>query len=36
METSNHTIAATFMEIAELLEIDEANPFRIRAYRNAA
>jgi DNA polymerase (family 10) len=36
METSNHTIAATFLEIAELLEIDEANPFRIRAYRNAA
>ena len=36
MEISNAAIAATFMEIAELLEIDEANPFRIRAYRNAA
>lgn len=36
MEISNHTIAAIFLEIADLLEIDEANPFRIRAYRNAA
>ncbi|MCL4470500.1 MAG: DNA polymerase/3'-5' exonuclease PolX [Gammaproteobacteria bacterium] len=29
-------IAAIFEEIADLLEIQEANPFRIRAYRNAA
>ena len=36
MQTSNHAIAAIFLEIADLLEIDEANPFRIRAYRNAA
>ncbi len=36
MQTSNRAIAALFLEIAELLEIDEANPFRIRAYRNAA
>ena len=36
MEISNHTIAAIFMEMADLLEIDEANPFRVRAYRNAA
>lgn len=36
MDISNHAVAALFAEIAELLEIDEANPFRIRAYRNAA
>jgi len=36
MQISNHAISALFLEIAELLEIDEANPFRIRAYRNAA
>jgi len=29
-------IATIFEEIADLLEIQEANPFRIRAYRNAA
>lgn len=29
-------IAAIFTEIADLLEIEAANPFRIRAYRNAA
>ncbi|HSX37896.1 MAG TPA: DNA polymerase/3'-5' exonuclease PolX [Chlamydiales bacterium] len=29
-------IAATFEEIATLLELKGANPFRIRAYRNAA
>jgi len=36
MNVSNHAIAAIFLEIADLLEIDEDNPFRIRAYRNAA
>jgi DNA polymerase (family 10) len=32
----NADIAAIFEEIADLLEIEGANPFRIRAYRNAA
>jgi DNA polymerase (family 10) len=32
----NAEVAAVFEEIADLLEIDGANPFRIRAYRNAA
>ncbi len=32
----NGAIAAQFEELAELLEIQGANPFRIRAYRNAA
>jgi DNA polymerase (family 10) len=32
----NADIAAIFEEIADLLEIEEANPFRVRAYRNAA
>jgi DNA polymerase (family 10) len=32
----NADIAAIFEEIADLLEIQGANPFRIRAYRNAA
>jgi len=32
----NADIAAIFAEIADLLEIDGANPFRVRAYRNAA
>jgi len=32
----NADIAAAFNEIADLLEIEEANPFRVRAYRNAA
>jgi len=32
----NADIAAVFTEIADLLEIDGANPFRVRAYRNAA
>jgi DNA polymerase (family 10) len=32
----NADIAAVFEEIADLLEIEGANPFRIRAYRNAA
>lgn len=33
---NNARIAATLEEIAVLLEIDGANPFRVRAYRNAA
>ena len=32
----NADIAAVFDEIANLLEIESANPFRVRAYRNAA
>ena len=36
MHVTNREIAAIFMEIADLLDIEEANPFRIRAYRNAA
>jgi DNA polymerase (family 10) len=32
----NARIAAVFDEIADLLELQQANPFRIRAYRNAA
>jgi DNA polymerase (family 10) len=36
MPVHNADIAAIFNEIADLLEIELANPFRIRAYRNAA
>jgi len=36
MPGHNADIAAIFSEIADLLEIEQANPFRIRAYRNAA
>ncbi len=36
MPVHNADIAAIFEEIANLLEIESANPFRIRAYRNAA
>jgi DNA polymerase (family 10) len=32
----NDEIAALFDEIADLLEIESANPFRVRAYRQAA
>ena len=32
----NSEIARQFNEIADLLEIKGANPFRIRSYRNAA
>ena len=32
----NADIARCFDEIADLLELEGANPFRIRAYRNAA
>src|SRR3989344_739435 len=36
MSIHNADIAAIFDEIADLLEIQGENPFRIRAYRNAA
>ena len=36
MPVHNADIAAIFTEIADLPEIQGANPFRIRAYRNAA
>ncbi|MBI4971426.1 MAG: DNA polymerase/3'-5' exonuclease PolX [Candidatus Omnitrophica bacterium] len=34
--TTNLTIAQIFNDIAELLELKEENPFKIRAYRNGA
>jgi len=36
MPVHNEDIAAVFEEIADLLEIEGDNPFRIRAYRNGA
>ncbi len=36
MPVQNSEIAEIFYEIAHLLEIEDANPFRVRAYRNAA
>jgi DNA polymerase (family 10) len=36
MPIHNADVAAAFAEIADLLEIEGANPFRIRAYRGAA
>ncbi|HEU0219232.1 MAG TPA: DNA polymerase/3'-5' exonuclease PolX [Gallionella sp.] len=36
MSVHNADITTIFEEIADLLEIEGANPFRIRAYRNAA
>lgn len=36
MPVHNADIAACFEEMADLLDIEGANPFRIRAYRNAA
>jgi DNA polymerase (family 10) len=36
MPVHNADIAAIFSEIADRLEIEDANPFRVRAYRNAA
>jgi DNA polymerase (family 10) len=36
MSVHNADIARVFEQIADLLEIEGANPFRIRAYRNAA
>ena len=36
MPVHNEEIASIFEEMADLLEIEDANPFRVRAYRNAA
>ena len=36
MPVHNRDIAQTFDQLADLLEIADANPFRVRAYRNAA
>lgn len=36
MAVSNSEIAVIFNRIADILEIQEENPFRVRAYRNAA
>ncbi len=36
MPVHNADIAQVFEEVADLLELDQANPFRVRAYRNAA
>ncbi|MGD8524928.1 MAG: DNA polymerase/3'-5' exonuclease PolX [Thioalkalispiraceae bacterium] len=36
MPVHNEEIALKFEEIADLLEVEGANPFRVRAYRNAA
>lgn len=35
-ETHNEDIARAFDEVADILEIEGDNPFRVRAYRNAA
>ncbi len=36
MPVHNSDVAKIFKEVADLLEIEGANPFRVRAYRNAA
>jgi len=36
MPVTNRDIAQQFEQVADLLEIEGANPFRVRAYRNAA
>ncbi|MHA3770380.1 DNA polymerase/3'-5' exonuclease PolX [Verrucomicrobiota bacterium sgz303538] len=36
MPVHNSEIAGVFDEVADLLELDGSNPFRVRAYRNAA
>ena len=36
MPVQNADIARIFTEVADLLEIEDANPFRVRAYRTAA
>lgn len=36
MPVQNAEIAALFTRYADLLEVEDANPFRVRAYRNAA
>jgi len=33
---TNHEIASVFSQVADLLEFQAANPFRVRAYRNGA
>ncbi|MEX2559807.1 MAG: helix-hairpin-helix domain-containing protein, partial [Pirellulales bacterium] len=33
---NNPQIAAVFDEVADLLEFQDANPFRVRAYRTGA
>jgi DNA polymerase (family 10) len=35
-DMTNRDIAAAFEQVADLLEFQNANPFRVRAYRNAA
>ena len=36
MSVHNEDIAAIFDQMADLLDIEDANPFRVRAYRNGA
>ncbi|HSJ47568.1 MAG TPA: helix-hairpin-helix domain-containing protein, partial [Gammaproteobacteria bacterium] len=36
MAIHNSEIAETFARLADLLELEDANPFRVRAYRNAS
>ncbi len=36
MPVHNAEIATAFDHLADLLEIEDANPFRVRAYRKAA
>ena len=36
MPVHNTKISDIFEQLADLLEIEGANPFRVRAYRNAA
>ncbi|MDA8108849.1 MAG: helix-hairpin-helix domain-containing protein, partial [Betaproteobacteria bacterium] len=36
MPVHNADIVRVFEEIADLLELGDENPFRVRAYRNAA
>jgi DNA polymerase (family 10) len=36
MPVRNAEIAELFNRLADLLEVEDANPFRVRAYRNAA
>ena len=36
MPKTNADLAAAFEQTADLLELQQANPFRVRAYREAA
>jgi len=36
MPATNADIAAAFEQMADLLDLSDANPFRVRAYRNAS